>query len=64
MNSQYERGMTWDSREGLEGMHTLDARPDEYGNSIDTRMLATIEKIEKDSSAGAAVVSMANIKAA
>jgi hypothetical protein len=65
MNSQYERGMTWDSRCGREGMHILDARPDKNGDSTDTYMRAEIERItDQNKIAGSAAVELALVAAA
>jgi hypothetical protein len=65
MDSQYNRGMTWNSDEGIEGMHILDARPDENGESTDTYMKADLERITaEDNKAGSAVTKLTVVVAA
>ena len=61
MDSYYDYGMYWDSREGLDGMHVLDARgTSELGNGTDTRMMAEIRKLEQNDvqQVGSAIVSV------
>jgi hypothetical protein len=59
MDSQYERGMFWDSRNGHAGMNVLDARPDEFGNARDTYMSTEVDRIaSRDHVTGSAVVDL------
>lgn len=59
MNSRYESNASFD------GMHVLDARPNEYGEPTDTYMSSAVEKLERqDELMGSAVVSLVNVEAA
>jgi hypothetical protein len=62
----YSKGsMMLEHDDTLEGMHVLDARENEFGETIDTYMFAILDKFEKqDRLLGSAVVDLSNNEAA